>query len=82
MCGIVGITGTKQAVSVLINGLERLEYRGYDSAGIYVNDQTGQDYLVKRAGRIANLKSALTPEIQARLELDTLDGRLMGFQTK
>lgn len=64
MCGIVGVTGTKTAVSVLINGLERLEYRGYDSAGIYVNDQTGKDYLVKRVGRIANLKSALTPDIQ------------------
>lgn len=63
MCGIVGVTGTKQSVSVLIEGLERLEYRGYDSAGIYVNDQTGHDYLVKRVGRIANLENALTDEI-------------------
>lgn len=63
MCGIVGVTGTKQSVSVLIEGLERLEYRGYDSAGIYVNDQTGNDYLVKRVGRISNLKNALTDDI-------------------
>lgn len=64
MCGIVGITGVPDAVSVLVSGLERLEYRGYDSAGIYVNDQSGQDYLVRRVGRIANLKSALTPAIK------------------
>ena len=63
MCGIVGVTGTKQSVSALIEGLERLEYRGYDSAGIYVNDQTGNDYLVKRVGRISNLKNALTDDI-------------------
>lgn len=63
MCGIVGVTGISQSVSVLIEGLERLEYRGYDSAGIYVNDQTGNDYLVKRVGRISNLKNALTDEI-------------------
>ena len=37
MCGIVGITGKDNAVEILINGLEKLEYRGYDSAGIYVN---------------------------------------------
>ena len=39
MCGIVGITGKNDnAVAVLINGLEKLEYRGYDSAGIFVTD--------------------------------------------
>ncbi|HJA72739.1 MAG TPA: glutamine--fructose-6-phosphate transaminase (isomerizing) [Candidatus Limosilactobacillus faecipullorum] len=64
MCGIVGVTGTKKTVSILIDGLKRLEYRGYDSAGIYVNDQAGKDFLIKRAGRIANLESALTPEVQ------------------
>lgn len=64
MCGIVGVTGNKNAVSILIEGLKRLEYRGYDSAGIYVNDQDGHDYLVKRQGRISNLEKALTPDIQ------------------
>ena len=63
MCGIVGVTGNKNSVSILINGLKKLEYRGYDSAGIYVNDQQGHDYLVKRPGRISNLEEALTPEL-------------------
>lgn len=39
MCGIVGVTGNDRSVSILIDGLKRLEYRGYDSAGIYVNDE-------------------------------------------
>ncbi|MFC6181067.1 glutamine--fructose-6-phosphate transaminase (isomerizing) [Lactiplantibacillus daowaiensis] len=56
MCGIVGVTGKDSAVSILLNGLEKLEYRGYDSAGIYVNDQNGQDYLVKEKGRIDDLR--------------------------
>ncbi|MBM6754058.1 glutamine--fructose-6-phosphate transaminase (isomerizing) [Lactobacillus alvi] len=64
MCGIVGVTGTNKTVSILIDGLKRLEYRGYDSAGIYVNDQAGKDFLIKRAGRITNLEAALTPEVQ------------------
>lgn len=64
MCGIVGVTGTDRSVSILIDGLKRLEYRGYDSAGIYVNDTHGQDYLVKRPGRISNLEAALTPAVK------------------
>ncbi|WP_251547354.1 glutamine--fructose-6-phosphate transaminase (isomerizing) [Limosilactobacillus caecicola] len=63
MCGIVGVTGSDQSVSILIDGLKRLEYRGYDSAGIYVNDQQGHDYLVKRPGRISNLEEAITPDV-------------------
>lgn len=63
MCGIVGVTGTDKSLSILIDGLKRLEYRGYDSAGVYVNDQQGHDYLVKRPGRIANLEAALSEEV-------------------
>ena len=63
MCGIVGVTGTDNSLSILIDGLKRLEYRGYDSAGVYVNDQQGHDYLVKRPGRIANLEAALGEEV-------------------
>lgn len=63
MCGIVGVTGTDKSLSILIDGLKRLEYRGYDSAGVYVNDQKGHDYLVKRPGRIANLEAALGEEV-------------------
>lgn len=46
MCGIVGVIGKENTVDILLNGLKKLEYRGYDSAGVYVNDQDGHDYLV------------------------------------
>jgi glucosamine--fructose-6-phosphate aminotransferase (isomerizing) len=63
MCGIVGVTGTDKTLSILIDGLKKLEYRGYDSAGVYVNDNDGHDYLVKRPGRISNLEAALTDDV-------------------
>ncbi|UDM31795.1 glutamine--fructose-6-phosphate transaminase (isomerizing) [Lentilactobacillus laojiaonis] len=63
MCGIVGVTGNDNAVKILLEGLEKLEYRGYDSAGIYVNDQTGEDYLIKEKGRISELEKAVGPEV-------------------
>lgn len=54
MCGIVGVVGNPEATDILIQGLEKLEYRGYDSAGIYVTD--GQSsHLIKAVGRIAEL---------------------------
>ncbi|MGI5971412.1 MAG: glutamine--fructose-6-phosphate transaminase (isomerizing) [Oscillospiraceae bacterium] len=54
MCGIVGYTGTEQAAPILLGGLDRLEYRGYDSAGISVN--TGSElHVVKTKGRLTNL---------------------------
>lgn len=59
MCGIVGVTGNKNAVDILVNGLQKLEYRGYDSAGLYVNDEGKKDYLVKRTGAISNLRDAV-----------------------
>lgn len=59
MCGIVGVTGRKNATEILLNGLKKLEYRGYDSAGIYVNDQNGNGYLVKEKGRIEDLRAAV-----------------------
>ncbi len=62
MCGIVGMIGLENVTPGLINGLEKLEYRGYDSAGIFVaNDQT--DYLVKAKGRIQKLKDKLTDKM-------------------
>ncbi|NYG60116.1 glucosamine--fructose-6-phosphate aminotransferase (isomerizing) [Nocardioides daedukensis] len=58
MCGIVGYVGSKQAQGVVIEGLRRLEYRGYDSAGIaLVND--GSIASDKRAGKLANLDKAI-----------------------
>lgn len=59
MCGIVGYIGKKQASSVLINGLSKLEYRGYDSAGIAVLDEAGKMNVSKCKGRLANLEEKL-----------------------
>lgn len=57
MCGIVGYTGTKQAVPVLINGLLSLEYRGYDSAGLAVLTPQNSIEIIKNKGRVHNLES-------------------------
>ena len=67
MCGIVGYIGTKKAKPILINGLLRLEYRGYDSAGIATIEKDGIK-LVKEKGRIANLNSID--------EINTLEGTI------
>ena len=59
MCGIVGYTGPRQAGPILIEGLRRLEYRGYDSAGIALVDEEGAMFVEKRAGKLANLRDAI-----------------------
>ena len=56
MCGVVGYTGRKQAVDFLLYGLETLEYRGYDSAGVAVLSAGQNLHLVKVAGRVAALR--------------------------
>lgn len=58
MCGIVGYTGPQSAITPLIEGLRRLEYRGYDSAGIALGT-AGKLYVEKKAGKLSNLESAL-----------------------
>ncbi|CUS76492.1 glutamine--fructose-6-phosphate transaminase [Candidatus Kryptonium thompsonii] len=58
MCGIVGYIGKRNTIDVLINGLKRLEYRGYDSAGIAIL-KDGNLWLYKRAGKVATLESEL-----------------------
>ena len=63
MCGIVGVIGNNKTTDILLNGLEKLEYRGYDSAGIYVNNQAGKDYLVKEVGKISKLEDAVTEDV-------------------
>ncbi|GAA1746526.1 glutamine--fructose-6-phosphate transaminase (isomerizing) [Luedemannella helvata] len=58
MCGIVGFVGARPALGIVLDGLRRLEYRGYDSAGVAIVD--GGELLVrKRAGKLANLEKAL-----------------------
>jgi glucosamine--fructose-6-phosphate aminotransferase (isomerizing) len=59
MCGIVGYVGPRQATDVLLAGLSRLEYRGYDSAGVAVPED-GTLTIVRRVGRLANLREALS----------------------
>jgi len=58
MCGIVGYIGPQQAIDFLIEGLRRLEYRGYDSSGVATIDE-GEFCVVKTAGRIDNLAAKL-----------------------
>jgi glucosamine--fructose-6-phosphate aminotransferase (isomerizing) len=59
MCGIVGYTGPREAGPILLEGLKRLEYRGYDSAGIALVDDDGDLFVEKRAGKLANLQTAI-----------------------
>lgn len=60
MCGIVGFVGEEKAAPILIEGLQRLEYRGYDSAGIAVSDD--DVVVIKQKGRIANLQAEVNKE--------------------
>ena len=66
MCGIVGYTGPQSAATPLIEGLRRLEYRGYDSAGIALGT-SNKLFVEKRAGKLANLEGALSqvPEVHS-----------------
>ncbi len=62
MCGIVGYVGTRKAQDVLINGLKRLEYRGYDSAGIATLDEDNNPHLARSVGKIVELEHVLEPK--------------------
>ena len=64
MCGIVGFTGSAQAAPILLDGLSKLEYRGYDSAGLAVQNATGKIEVVKAKGRLRVL-SEMTDEGKA-----------------
>ncbi len=66
MCGIVGYVGNKQVVPLIIDGLRKLEYRGYDSAGIAVVDDEHHLSLRRAEGKLRNLEEAI--------RLNPLDG--------
>jgi glutamine---fructose-6-phosphate transaminase (isomerizing) len=59
MCGIVGYVGDKQVVGVILDGLKKLEYRGYDSAGIAVVDEAGKLTIRRAEGKLRNLEEAV-----------------------
>ena len=59
MCGIVGYIGAKNAQDFVIDGLEKLEYRGYDSAGIAVNTGSEKFEIVKKVGRNIHFQEQL-----------------------
>ncbi len=68
MCGIVGAVAERNIVPILIEGLRRLEYRGYDSAGVAVIDRDGQIGLSRTVGKVS--------ELEAKLEANPLRGRI------
>jgi glucosamine--fructose-6-phosphate aminotransferase (isomerizing) len=68
MCGIVGAIGRRDITPVLLEGLRRLEYRGYDSAGIAIRDSSGHLQRIRSVGKVATL--------EARLEQATISGEL------
>ena len=59
MCGIVGYIGPQEACPILMEGLSRLSYRGYDSAGVAILDTEGKINIHKAKGRLENLASIL-----------------------
>jgi glutamine---fructose-6-phosphate transaminase (isomerizing) len=58
MCGIVGYIGPRKAIPLILDGLKRLEYRGYDSAGIAVVDQSGMTDIRRASGKLCNLEES------------------------
>ncbi|MEY2196360.1 glutamine--fructose-6-phosphate transaminase (isomerizing) [Neobacillus sp. BF23-41] len=66
MCGIVGYIGNRDSKEILLKGLEKLEYRGYDSAGIAVKNENGI-HVFKEKGRIADLRSIVNEDVHAHI---------------
>ncbi len=68
MCGIVGAIAQRDVAPILLEGLRRLEYRGYDSAGVAIRDDAGRLQRIRSVGKVA--------ELQARLDAEPVDGTL------
>ncbi|MEH7120677.1 glutamine--fructose-6-phosphate aminotransferase, partial [Neobacillus vireti] len=66
MCGIVGYIGNKDSKEILLKGLEKLEYRGYDSAGIAVKNENGI-HIFKEKGRIADLREIVDADVKGNI---------------
>jgi glucosamine--fructose-6-phosphate aminotransferase (isomerizing) len=62
MCGIVGAIAERNITAILVEGLKRLEYRGYDSAGVAITGEDGNVYRRRRVGKVAELQAALAAE--------------------
>lgn len=79
MCGIVGFVGKQQAAPILLDGLSKLEYRGYDSAGIAVRDNKQEVKVVKAKGRLKGLMERQITDVPLReiVASDIRDGRHM-----
>src|ERR1700712_3199624 len=75
MCGIIGYVGEKSALEVALDGLRRLEYRGYDSAGVAVVGRGGDPIgIERRAGKLANLEKALAEHTDHALDATSTVG--------
>ncbi len=78
MCGIVGFTGRHQAAPILLDGLSKLEYRGYDSAGIAVRDGEGETEVIKAKGRLKVLSEFSEKFGEIQKEFDKAFKELFG----
>ena len=75
MCGIVGYVGCKNATPILINGLKKLEYRGYDSAGIAVLSKSNEEIIVKKSkGALRFLEKRIASAIVDEAFLEKKEG--------
>ena len=80
MCGIFGVYSSSLVVKSILNGLSKLEYRGYDSSGISILDEKRKIHTLRAKGKIEKLKEKLKKYLSTDiLELVTLDGQLTEY---